>query len=285
MDKKIILNRMRKNPFFMTGVIVSAFILLLVLLTPALTSYDPVKNSLSEKFLAPEFFQNGLNGHVFGTDELGRDVFSRLLYGAKNTFLVSFTASAISILVGVVLGLVSGYFGGVIDAIIMRACDVVSAVPTLILGIVVLSLLGSNLVNLILVLALTRWIRICKVTRNSVRVASKMDFVNASRVLGAKSGHIIFRQIFPNVTTNIIIQGSQQIGSLILAQATFAFLGLGVLPPAPSWGHMIASGRNYLTVYPWMALVPGVALMVTAIAFNFLGDGLRDVLDPKRTVL
>lgn len=285
MDKKIILNRMRKNPFFMTGVIVSAFILLLVLLTPVLTSYDPVKNSLSEKFLAPEFFQNGLNGHVFGTDELGRDVFSRLLYGAKNTFLVSFTASAISILVGVVLGLVSGYFGGVIDAIIMRACDVVSAVPTLILGIVVLSLLGSNLVNLILVLALTRWIRICKVTRNSVRVASKMDFVNASRVLGAKSGHIIFRQIFPNVTTNIIIQGSQQIGSLILAQATFAFLGLGVLPPAPSWGHMIASGRNYLTVYPWMALVPGVALMVTAIAFNFLGDGLRDVLDPKRTVL
>ncbi len=285
MDKKIILNRMRKNPFFMTGVIVSAFILLLVLLTPALTSYDPVKNSLSEKFLAPEFFRNGLNGHVFGTDELGRDVFSRLLYGAKNTFLVSFTASAISILVGVVLGLVSGYFGGVIDAIIMRACDVVSAVPTLILGIVVLSLLGSNLVNLILVLALTRWIRICKVTRNSVRVASKMDFVNASRVLGAKSGHIIFRQIFPNVTTNIIIQGSQQIGSLILAQATFAFLGLGVLPPAPSWGHMIASGRNYLTVYPWMALVPGVALMVTAIAFNFLGDGLRDVLDPKRTVL
>lgn len=285
MDKKIILNRMRKNPFFMTGVIVSAFILLLVLLTPVLTSYDPVKNSLSEKFLAPEFFQNGLNGHVFGTDELGRDVFSRLLYGAKNTFLVSFTASAISILVGVVLGLVSGYFGGVIDAIIMRACDVVSAVPTLILGIVVLSLLGSNLINLILVLALTRWIRICKVTRNSVRVASKMDFVNASRVLGAKSGHIIFRQIFPNVTTNIIIQGSQQIGSLILAQATFAFLGLGVLPPAPSWGHMIASGRNYLTVYPWMALVPGVALMVTAIAFNFLGDGLRDVLDPKRTVL
>lgn len=285
MDKKIILNRMRKNPFFMTGVIVSAFILLLVLLTPVLTNYDPVKNSLSEKFLAPEFFQNGLNGHVFGTDELGRDVFSRLLYGAKNTFLVSFTASAISIVVGVVLGLVSGYFGGVIDAIIMRACDVVSAVPTLILGIVVLSLLGSNLVNLILVLALTRWIRICKVTRNSVRVASKMDFVNASRVLGAKSGHIIFRQIFPNVTTNIIIQGSQQIGSLILAQATFAFLGLGVLPPAPSWGHMIASGRNYLTVYPWMALVPGIALMVTAIAFNFLGDGLRDVLDPKRTVL
>ena len=160
-----------------------------------------------------------------------------------------------------------------------------SAVPTLILGIVVLSLFGSSIINLILVLGLTRWIPICKVTRNSVRVASQMDFVRASQILGGKSGHILFTQIFPNVTTNIIIQGSQQIGRLILAQATFAFLGLGVLPPAPSWGHMIASGRNYLTVYPWMALTPGIALMLTTIAFNFLGDGLRDVLDPKRTVV
>jgi ABC-type dipeptide/oligopeptide/nickel transport system permease subunit len=112
-----------------------------------------------------------------------------------------------------------------------------------------------------------------------------MDYVNVSKILGVKNRDIIFKQVFPNVTTHIIIQGSQQIGVIILIQATFAFLGLGVLPPAPSWGHMIASGRSYLTVYPWMALVPGVALMITAIAFNFLGDGLRDILDPKRTVV
>ena len=263
MNGKIILNRMRKNPFFMVGTITSIFILVVVLLTPVLAQYDPIKNSLPEKFLPPEYFAHGLQGHVFGTDQMGRDIFSRMLYGARTTFIIAFAAAAI----------------------IMRACDVISAVPTLILGIVVLSLFGSNMVNLIFVLGFTRWVRICKVTRNNVRVAAKMDFVNASRILGAKSNHIIFRQIFPNVTTNIIIQGSQQIGSLILAQATFAFLGLGVLPPAPSWGHMIASGRNYLTVYPWMALVPGIALMITAVAFNFLGDGLRDVLDPKRTVV
>ena len=285
MNGKIILNRMRKNPFFMVGTITSIFILVVVLLTPVLAQYDPIKNSLPEKFLPPEYFAHGLLGHVFGTDQMGRDIFSRMLYGARTTFIIAFAAAAITITVGVVLGLLSGFFGGIVDTIIMRACDVISAVPTLILGIVVLSLFGSNMVNLIFVLGFTRWVRICKVTRNNVRVAAKMDFVNASRILGAKSNHIIFRQIFPNVTTNIIIQGSQQIGSLILAQATFAFLGLGVLPPAPSWGHMIASGRNYLTVYPWMALVPGIALMITAVAFNFLGDGLRDVLDPKRTVV
>lgn len=285
MNGKIILNRMRKNPFFMVGTITSIFILVVVLLTPVLAQYDPIKNSLPEKFLPPEYFAHGLQGHVFGTDQMGRDIFSRMLYGARTTFIIAFAAAAITITVGVVLGLLSGFFGGIVDTIIMRACDVISAVPTLILGIVVLSLFGSNMVNLIFVLGFTRWVRICKVTRNNVRVAAKMDFVNASRILGAKSNHIIFRQIFPNVTTNIIIQGSQQIGSLILAQATFAFLGLGVLPPAPSWGHMIASGRNYLTVYPWMTLVPGIALMITAVAFNFLGDGLRDVLDPKRTVV
>lgn len=285
MSRKIIWNRMRKNPFFVIGFIAGLFIMIITLLAPVLTAYNPIQNSLPEKFLPPEYFANGLNGHILGTDDLGRDIWSRLLYGSRTTFIIAFSASAISIILGVILGLLSGYFGGWLDILIMRACDVMSAVPTLILGIVVLSLFGSSIINLILVLGLTRWIPICKVTRNSVRVASQMDFVRASQILGGKSGHILFTQIFPNVTTNIIIQGSQQIGRLILAQATFAFLGLGVLPPAPSWGHMIASGRNYLTVYPWMALTPGIALMLTTIAFNFLGDGLRDVLDPKRTVV
>ncbi|MFR9001532.1 MAG: ABC transporter permease [Anaerobutyricum soehngenii] len=135
-----------------------------------------------------------------------RHISQECLYGARTTFIVAFAAAAITITVGVVLGLLSGFFGGIVDTIIMRACDVISAVPTLILGIVVLSLFGSNMVNLIFVLGFTRWVRICKVTRNNVRVAAKMDFVNASRILGAKSNHIIFRQIFPNVTTNIIIR-------------------------------------------------------------------------------
>ena len=285
MNAKIVINRMLHNPFFMIGLISGIILLTLTFLAPVITNYDPIANSLPDKFVPPEYFANGLKGHVLGTDQLGRDVLARLLYGARTTLLISLSSALIALVLGGTLGLLSGYFGGIVDVIIMRACDVMSAIPTLVLGIVALSLFGPNIRNLIIIMGITRWIRICKVTRNNVRVQRKMDYVNASKILGAKSGHIVFSQIFPNVTTNIIIQGSQQIGQIILFEATFAFMGLGVLPPAPSWGHMIALGRSYLTIYPWMALVPGIALMVTAITFNFLGDGLRDVLDPKRTVV
>lgn len=285
MSKKILFRRMRRNPFFVIGTIAAVFILLMALLAPVLTSYDPVANSLSERFLAPEYFSNGWNGHILGTDNLGRDIFSRLLYGARTTFVIAFGATIISIVLGTILGVLAGYFGGLVDAIVMRACDVLQSTPTVIIGIIILSLFGSGTIKFMLVLGLCLWVRVCKITRNSVYVQKDMDYAKASKVLGAKSGAIMFRQIFPNVTTGIIIQASQQIGVMILMQAVFAFLGLGVLPPAPSWGHMISAGRDYLTVYPWMAIVPGVALMITAIAFNFLGDGVRDVLDPKRTVV
>lgn len=285
MSKKILFRRMRRNPFFVIGSIAALLLLALALLAPVLTNYDPVANSLTERFLPPEYFANGLDGHILGTDNLGRDIFSRLLYGARATFIIAFCATIISIVLGTILGVLAGYFGGLVDAIIMRACDVLQSTPTVIIGIIILALFGSGIVKFTLVLGLCLWVRVCKITRNSVRVQKEMDYAKASKVLGAKSGAIMFKQIFPNVTTGIIIQASQQIGVMILMQAVFAFLGLGVLPPAPSWGHMISAGRDYLTIYPWMAIVPGVALMITAIAFNFLGDGVRDVLDPKRTVV
>ena len=285
MHPKIILNRMLHNPFFVIGLIAATIIILLTFIAPELTKYDPIMNSLTDRFLPPEYFANGLDGHVFGTDNLGRDIFSMLFYGARTSLYIAFFSAALCIIVGTVLGMVAGFYGRWVDTLVMRACDVLVAFPTLVFGIVVLALFGSSVFNLVLVIGLTTWMNICKVIRNNVRVAAKMDYINASRALGAKSGHIIFTQILPNVTTNIIVLGSQRITYVILLQANFAFLGLGILPPAPSWGHMIASGRTYLTVYPWMAFVPGVALMITAVAFNFLGDGLRDVLDPKRTVV
>jgi len=285
MHPKIILNRMLHNPFFVIGLIAASIIIIFTIIAPILSTYDPIKNSLSEKFKPPAYLTDGIDGHIFGTDNLGRDIWTRLFYGARTSFYISFFASAICIVVGTVLGMAAGYFGRAVDTVIMRACDVLVAFPTLIFGIVVLALYGSSVINLIFVIGFTSWMNICKVIRNNVRIAGKMDYINASRALGAKSGHIIFLQILPNVTTNIIILGSQKITYTILLQANFAFLGLGILPPAPSWGHMIASGRSFLTVYPWMAFVPGVALMIAAIAFNFLGDGLRDVLDPKRTVV
>ena len=166
--------------------------------------------------------------------------------------------------------------------IIMRACDIMMAIPNLVLAIAVMAILGPNIFNLIIVLIITSWVQYCKVTRNNVMVIKNIEFVKASQVLGAGKGHIMFRQIFPNVTTQLIILISQQFGWTILTEASLSFLSLGVQPPTPSWGNMIADGRNYLITSPWLVFAPGIALMTTVQAFNFLGAGHRDVMDPKR---
>jgi peptide/nickel transport system permease protein len=164
----------------------------------------------------------------------------------------------------------------------MRTCDVFLAIPNLILAIAVMAVLGPNTFNLVMVLTFSGWVQLCKVIRNNVMVIKKQEFVQASKALGAKGFHIMFRQIFPNVTTNMLIIGSQRFGITILLESTLSFLNLGVQPPAPSWGNMISAGRQYLATQSWVVLAPGFALMLTVLAFNFLGDGLRDVLDPKR---
>ena len=192
---------------------------------------------------------------------------------------------ALQVVVGTILGILAGYFGGIVDAIIMRACEVFLAIPNLILAIAIMAILGPSLVNLIAVLTFSGWVNCCKVTRNNVRVIKNQEFVKASRALGAGGFHIMFRQIFPNVTTHIIILASQRIGMTIIIEAALSFLQLGIQPPTPSWGNMIAAGRMYMTTQPWLVFAPGIALMIAALAFNFLGDGIRDVLDPKRTVV
>lgn len=285
MDKRVILNRMRKNPFFMVGSIAAVIVLLLTLFSPLFVQFDPTANSLAERFIAPEFLSKGLQGHILGTDQLGRDVFTRLLIGGRYSLAIAFIVVALQVVVGSILGILAGYFGGVVDAVIMRACDVFLAIPNLILAIAVMAILGTSLVNLVAVLTFSGWVNCCKVTRNNVRVIKNQEFVKASRALGASGSHIMFRQIFPNVTTHIIILASQRIGMTIIIEAALSFLQLGIQPPTPSWGNMIAAGRQYMTTQPWLVFAPGIALMFAALAFNFLGDGIRDVLDPKRTVV
>ena len=281
MNKRLLLKRMKRNPFFVVGFILVILILIATFLGPAVIPFDPIKNSLREKFMSPEGFSKGFSGHILGTDSMGRDVFKRLLVGGRISLFIAFTAVAIMTVMGTVLGIIAGYFGGVIDAIIMRLCDVFMSLPPLILAISVISVMGVNTFNLIFVVAFSQWVGCCRVTRNNVRVVRGMEFVHASGVLGATKAHIMFRQIFPNVTTQIIIIASQKIGLSILLEASLSFLSLGVPAPQPSWGNMISSGRSYMMTNPWLVLTPGIALMLTVLAFNFLGDGLRDVLDPK----
>ena len=282
MDKKIVISRMLHSKFFMVGAVTAIVIILLSVFSPVIVQYDPLTNNLAERLMAPEYFARGLQGHVFGTDEAGRDIFSRLLLGSRYSLTIAAVVVFVAAFIGTVLGAVSGYFGGAVDAVIMRLCDIMMAIPNLVLAIAVMAVLGPNIFNLVIVLIITTWVQYCKVTRNNVMVVKNTEFVKASQVLGASRMHIMFSQIFPNVTTQLIILISQQLGWTILTEASLSFLSLGVQPPTPSWGNMIADGRNFLITNPWLVMVPGVALMVTVMAFNFLGDGLRDVLDPKR---
>ena len=273
---------MKGNPFFVIGAILALVILIVCFCSPLFIRFNPIVNSTAEKLHSPEGLKNGLSGHIFGTDQLGRDVLSRLLIGGRFSLLIAFIVVILQTLIGTILGIIAGYIGGIVDSVIMRLCDVFLAIPNLILAIAIMSVLGSSPKNLVIVLVVSGWVSYCKVTRNSVRVVKNQDFVHASQVMGAGKMHIMMTQIFPNVTTNLIILASQEIGNTILIEAALSFLRLGIQPPTPSWGNMISTGRTYLMVRPWLVLVPGIALMLTVLAFNFLGDGLRDVFDPKR---
>lgn len=282
MKKNILLRRMRRNPFYVVGFILALGVLLICFVSPAFVVYDAELSSLSERLMAPEWFSRGLQGHVLGTDQLGRDVLTRLLTGGTASLLIAAAAVLMQVLVGSILGIIAGYVGGIADKIIMRACDVFLAFPNIILAIAVMAVMGTSVLNLIVVLTISGWVRYCKVVRNNVIVVKKQEFVSASKVLGSSNFHIMFKQILPNVTTPIIILASSRFGNVILVEATLSFLNLGIPAPTPSWGNMIADGRSYLATCPWLVLAPGIALMITVLAFNFLGDGLRDVLDPKK---
>ncbi len=278
MDKKLILKRMLHSKFFMTGLLVAVLVVVLSILSPAIITFDPTANDLIHRLNPP-----GIDGHVMGTDQLGRDIFSRLLIGSRYSLLIALIVVATAAVIGTFLGLVSGYFGGKIDTIIMRISEIFLSIPQLILGIAVMAILGPSIPNLLLVLIVSSWTQYCKLARNNVLVQKNMDYVHASQVMGAGKLHIMLTQIFPNITTPLLITISQQFGMIIMMEASLSFLGLGIQQPTPSWGNMIADGRTFLTTAPWMVIAPGAALMVTVLAFNFLGDGLRDVFDPKRT--
>ena len=282
MSKKLLLQRMGKSAFFLTGFLVALLIVLVACIGPRIMAFDPMKNSLLERLQKPDWFSKGLSGHILGTDELGRDVLTRLLSGARISLLIAAIVSASQIMLGTALGVLAGFLGGGVDIVIMRICDIFLALPSMLVAIALMAVLGASIPNLILILSITGWVQFCRVTRNNVKIIRGMEFVAAEQVMGASKFRIMFNQILPNVTTDILVLASQRFGYTISTEATLSFLSLGVVAPTPSWGNMIAGGREYLSTCPWLIFAPGIALMVTVLAFNFLGDGLRDILDPKR---
>ncbi len=267
----------------LAGIILFGFVLIVILVGPIIHNVNPAKQFKGQRAVPPTWLTPEKESHNFilGTDSLGRDIAIRLMYGGRLSLYISIISVCISLVIGLTIGLLAGYFGGWIEIILMRVTDVQLAIPTLLLAITVVAALGPSITNLILVLAITRWVEWARVIRAAVLSIKENEYVEAARSVGVPQYLIIFRHILPNTLTPVIIITSQMIGFFILMEAALSFLGLGVQPPTPSWGAMIANGRNYIFVAPWIAIIPGIALMITVLAVNIMGDGLRDVLDPR----
>lgn len=260
------------------GGAVVALLIFVGVLAPILAPMDPNAQVLAESRVAPQWFGGT---HFFGTDNLGRDILSRLIHGSRISLMIAFAVVVISSLIGVTLGAVSGYYAGRIDFLIQKMVEVVWAFPSLLLAIAIMAFLGQGLVNLILALVAQRWIQYCRIVRGEALTLRKREYVSAARVIGARDGRIIFRHVVPNLIPSVLVVGTFAMATSILSEASLSFLGLGVPAEIPSWGTMLSDGRNYISTAPWLTIFPGLAIFSVVLGINLLGDGLRDVLDPR----
>ncbi|HYR41078.1 MAG TPA: ABC transporter permease [Methylomirabilota bacterium] len=273
--------RLRRDGAAILGLLVLVAALGAALLAPVLSPGDPVKNDLLGRLSPPMWLDGGDRAHPLGTDTLGRDVLSRLLHGARVSLWIGLTAVMMAAILGVPIGLWTGYRGGWPDDLFMRLGEIQLAFPVLLLGIALLAVLGASLVNLILVLGVSGWITYARIVRGETLSLKERGFVEAARALGAPDRYLIFRHILPNVWASIVVVATFSIARVIIAEASLSFLGLGLPPPAPSWGAMLDEGRNYLTTGWWLALFPGLAILLVVLGINLVGDWLRDLLDPR----
>lgn len=270
----------RRKSALVGGLLLVGIVLTSVLF-PLVYHVDPLAQDLLARFTPPFWQEGGSILHPLGTDNLGRDVLARILYGSRISLLVGFTAVVVSEVMGIILGLISGYYGGRLDSLIMRTADVFMAYPFMLLTISVIAVLGNSMINLVLVLGLSDWVTYARTIRGSVLSLKEKEFVEASRALGTRHSSIILRHILPNVVSPLLVLGTLRVANIIIWESGLSFLGMGVPPPTPTWGRMLAEGRIYITDAWWLATFPGLAIMFTILSINLLGDGLRDALDPR----
>lgn len=270
----------RRNRLLIPAAMLLAGIVLAGVCAPLIVPHDPYSGDISRRLLPPAWLPGGNWQYPLGTDALGRDLLSRMIYGARISLLVGVVAVLVRGSLGVILGLVAGYYGGRLDSVIMRIGDIQLAIPFLVLAISVMAVLGAGLRNVVLVLGVTGWIIYGRVVRGEVLSVREKEYVQAARVLGATDGRILARHIFPNVRASIIVVATLEVARMIIAEASLSYLGLGVQPPIPSWGGMVADGRDFLSTQWWVSTFPGLAIFVTVMAINLIGDTLRDLLDP-----
>jgi len=269
--------RFMRNKAAVFGAILVALIVVMAVFAPWLTQYDPVQASFMTVRQAPSA------AHWFGTDELGRDVLSRLLYGARASLLAGVVSVGIAVVLGVPLGLLAGYFGKLVDGVISRIAAALLSIPSLILAIALSAFLGPSLTNAMAAIGISAMPRFIRLTRGQAISVKAEEYVEGARAIGLDHARIILRYILPNVLPPIIVQASLTVASAIIAEASLSFLGLGQLPPSPSWGSMLNTAKDFVSQAPWMSIFPGIAIFLAVLGFNLLGDGLRDALDPRES--
>jgi peptide/nickel transport system permease protein len=269
--------RLTQRPAALAGLAVILCFVAVAIAAPLVSPYDPVATDWLAVRKAPSM------RHWFGTDEIGRDVLSRVIWGARASIMAGLISVSIALALGVPLGLISGYQGGLVDSVAMRIIDAMLAIPFLILAIALAAFLGPNLTNTMIAIGVSQMPVFTRLTRAQVLAAKHEDYVEAARALGNPDRRILLRHILPNVSAPILVQATLAIAAAIIAEASLSFLGLGQQPPAPSWGSMLNTAKNFLSQAPWMAVWPGLAIFSLVLSFNLLGDGLRDAFDPRRS--
>lgn len=269
-------NRFLQNKTFVVFSVLALCIIFAAIFAPVITGgVDPLKGSLMDALLPP------CKEHIFGTDKMGRDIFTRVIYGARASLTATFGVVALIFLIGSVMGIISGYFGGIVDAVIMRIADMMLAFPGLVLALAVAGIMGASIKNAIIAIVVVSWTKYARLARSLVLKIRDRDYVAAAIVTGSKTPYMLLRYMLPNALPTLIITAATDVGSMMLELAAMSFLGFGAKPPAPEWGYMLNEGRACMQTAPWLMIFPGLAIFVVVVVFNMLGDSVRDILDPK----
>ncbi len=278
------LGELLRHPTAVFGAVVILAYVLAAIFAPYLTTHDPTRGDLNVRLLPPTWQEGGEHAFLLGTDAQGRDLLARIIYGARISLWVGVLAVGISMLIGTTLGCTTGYFRGWIDQVVSRFADLLLAFPFLIFAIGVMAFMGPGFVNLIAALCFKGWVEFFRLVRGEMLSEKTKEYVEAAKVMGLSSFAIIFREIIPNIFHSVLVLATLRMGAMIIVEASLSFLGLGIQPPTPAWGSMVADGRDYLMIAWWVSTLPGMAILVLVLSINLFGEGLRDLLDPRLRV-
>lgn len=265
-----------RNTSLMIGGLITLTIIILAVFAPALATHGVEQMDMRNRFAGPSW------DHLLGTDNFGRDLWSRLVWGARVSLSIAVIAVVFSVIIGTIVGLVAGYFGGWVDLVLMRITDIFLGVPAIVLALAIVAILGPGMLNVALALIVVAWTEYARVVRSTTLVLREQNYVQAARALGASPSRILFKEILPNAMGPIIVLSSLGLGTAIISESALSFLGFGLPPPTPTWGWTLAYGTKFIRDAPWLSIISGASIMITVLGFNLLGDGLRDILDPRQ---